>query len=34
MKYVFGNMLILHLFMYVIFKLSLTYKADTVQNVS
>jgi hypothetical protein len=34
MKYVFGNMLILHLFTYVIFKLSLTYKADTVQNVS
>ena len=32
-KYVFGSMHILHLFTHVIFKFSLTYKADTVQNV-
>ena len=33
-KCVFGNMPVLHFFTYVILKLSLTYKAATVQNVS
>jgi hypothetical protein len=33
-KYVLGTMTILHLFTYVMFKPSVTYKADTMQNVS